>query len=146
MATCAQLINTKLPANAGEDSQSILPLLLEQQSSLSALNTLVHAGVNGFAVRQGPWKLVEAKEIPKDRQEARPEALSGLYNLDSNPAEMQNVIGQHPDIAHRLREAEQSKSIVRGKVSYHSINADHIIKQHYNQTNEEINFTLSPAK
>lgn len=104
MATCAQLINTKLPANAGEDSQSILPLLLEQQSSLSALNTLVHAGVNGFAVRQGPWKLVEAKEIPKDRQEARPEALSGLYNLDSDPAEMQNVIGQHPDIAHRLHE------------------------------------------
>lgn len=103
MATCAQLVNKKLPVNAGEDSQSILPLLL-QQNSLPALNTLVHAGVNGFAVRQGPWKLVEAKEIPKDRQENRPEALSGLYNVDNDPAEMENIIGQHPDIAHSLHE------------------------------------------
>ncbi|MEJ7830292.1 MAG: sulfatase-like hydrolase/transferase, partial [Segetibacter sp.] len=80
MATCAELLNIKLPSNAGEDSWSILPLLLNKSNLARNPHTLVHAGVNGFAVREGSWKLIEAKEVSGERQKTHPEASSGLYN------------------------------------------------------------------
>ncbi len=103
MATCAELVGTNLPANAGEDSSSILPLLLGKPEEYHPVHLAeVHAGVFGYAVRQGPWKLVEAR-IKKANLGA-PEALSGLYNVQMDPAETNNVIEQHPDIAKKLKE------------------------------------------
>ena len=102
MATCAELLEAKLPANAGEDSCSILPLLLGKPDQYHPKRTAeVHAGVNGIAVRQGRWKLVESKA--KRSLPAHPEALSGLYDVPADPAETNNVIAQHPDIAAKLK-------------------------------------------
>jgi arylsulfatase A len=103
MATCAELLGTKLPAHAGEDSYSILPLLLGQPEDYHPAQLAeVHAGVRGFAVRQGPWKLVDSRN--NQSNPARPDAISGLYNVLTDPAETNNVMSQHPDIAARLKE------------------------------------------
>src|SRR6202042_611187 len=57
MATCAQLLNQKLPDNAGEDSVRILPALLGEDKA-PLREAVVHHSINGmFAIRQGQWKL-----------------------------------------------------------------------------------------
>ena len=55
-ATCAEITGMRLPANAGEDSFSFLPVLLGRGPS--ARDSVVHHTISGaFAIRQGPWKL-----------------------------------------------------------------------------------------
>ena len=56
MATCADLLGVQLPDNAGEDSVSLLPLLLGQNRAVR--ESVVHHSYHGrFAIRKGPWKL-----------------------------------------------------------------------------------------
>ena len=67
-----------------------------------------------YAVRQGPWKLIErvpppefhspSKEIEKrilDRRKHWPNH-NELYNLQTDPAEKQDVSLDHPEIVERL--------------------------------------------
>ena len=139
MATCAELTGAKVPADAGEDSHSILPLLLDRPGANATHETLVHAGGNGFAVRQGPWKLVHAKEISPQRQQMYPEATSGLFNVERDPAEKNNLIAQHPNIASQLE--EQLNRIQRGAGSgserTRSTKADVSVSDMSNATDDE---------
>ena len=49
-----------LPANAGEDSYNILPLLCGKPHEKPLREATVHHSVNGmFAIRKGDWKLNE---------------------------------------------------------------------------------------
>ena len=60
MATCADILQVKLPDNAGEDSASLLPAFLgADKGPVHEDNAIVnHSGGNGrFAIRQGNWKL-----------------------------------------------------------------------------------------
>ena len=60
MATCADILQVKLPDNAGEDSASLLPAFLGvDKGPVHEDNAIVnHSGGNGrFAIRQGDWKL-----------------------------------------------------------------------------------------
>ena len=60
MATCADILQAKLPDNAAEDSVSLLPAFLgTDKGPLHEDNAIVnHSGGNGrFAIRQGNWKL-----------------------------------------------------------------------------------------
>lgn len=102
MATCAEIIGTKVPAGAGEDSSSILPLLLGQPGNYHPVHPAeIHAGIHGFAVRQGPWKLVETKAYKYNP--AHPDGVNGLYDVPADPTETNNVAAQHPDIAAKLQ-------------------------------------------
>ena len=108
MATCAELLGLSLPANAGEDSVSLLPALLGTARP-GPRPALVHHSINGsFAIRQGDWKLVlcadsggwsvptpgsaEAKGLPEIQ----------FYNLRSDPAESKNLYAERPDEVARL--------------------------------------------
>ena len=56
-ATCAEILGAQLPANAAEDSVSILPAL-EGRAAGPLREAIVHHSINGsFAIRQGNWKL-----------------------------------------------------------------------------------------
>lgn len=83
MATLAAILDVPLPANAGEDSFSLLPLLggSEQPIRTSAVNT-AYSGLPSY--REGAWKYVAA---------ATPE----LYQLDDDPAESVNLAEKHPE-------------------------------------------------
>ncbi len=94
LATVAEILETELPANAGEDSISLLPALTgdaENQTSFP----IIHHGVSGrFAIRDGDWKLVMESRSKKDKRE--------LYNLAEDPGEKSNVIDSHSAIAEKL--------------------------------------------
>ena len=91
IATMAEILGTKLPENAGEDSFSLVPLLkgVDRPIRTGAVNTASN-GTPSF--RAGAWKYVAAAE---------PE----LYNLDEDLAETTNVAAQHPERVKAMRAA-----------------------------------------
>ncbi len=108
MATCAEILGAKLPDDAGEDSFSILPVLLGKDKG-PVHETVIHHSINGsFAIRQGKWKLAlcadsggwsapepgskAAEGLPKDQ----------LFDLTVDKTEAKNVSAEHPEEVARL--------------------------------------------
>ncbi|HEY4415097.1 MAG TPA: arylsulfatase [Verrucomicrobiae bacterium] len=111
MATCADILHTQLPDNAGEDSVSLLPALLGTDTQpLHPDNAIInHSGGNGrFAIRQGNWKL---ELCPGSGGWGRPgddaalrEGLPAmqLYNLHDDVGEKINLEGKNTQIVTNL--------------------------------------------
>jgi arylsulfatase A len=103
MATCADILGARLPADAGEDSVSLLPAFLGNATRpLHEDNAIVnHSGGNGrFAIRQGDWKLELCPGSGGWGQPGDPEALKEglpsiqLYNLHDDVGEKTNLEGK----------------------------------------------------
>ena len=114
MATCAELLHDKLPANAGEDSVSILPALLGTDRR-PLREAVVHHSINGmFAVRQGNWKLELCPgsggwgdpSDPRARQQGLP-AIQ-LYDMRRDVGERSNQQSNHPEVVRRLSQLLES--------------------------------------
>jgi len=91
MATCAALAGVTLPANAAEDSVSILPDLLGTATG-PVREATVHQAPNGeLAIRQGPWKLIFAKGGKRE-----------LYNMQTDLSETHDVVAENPAIVDKL--------------------------------------------
>ena len=112
MATCAEIVGVALPANAGEDSVSMLPLF--QETGATGRAHAVHHSLEGkFAIRDGRWKLVlcpgSGGWTHSDAQAAREGLpLVQLYDMQADPGEKLNVQAAHPgrvkDMAALLRQ------------------------------------------
>ena len=108
LATMAELLGERLPADAGEDSVSLLPALLGRDQA-PRREAVVHHSINGaFAIRQGAWKLAFAPGSggwgkPGDA-EARRAGLPAvqLYNLEQDLAETRNLQAEQPAVVARL--------------------------------------------
>ena len=107
LATCADIVGKKLPADAGEDSVSLLPALGVGKGP--ARETLVMHSVNGsFAVRDGKWKLClcpgsggwSAPRPGKDDATNLPPVQ--LFDLSADIGETTNLHATHPDVVERL--------------------------------------------
>lgn len=97
MATAAEISGATIPANAGEDSCSILPDLLGTAKA-PVREATVHQSIAGdLAIRQGPWKLI-----------FKTTGLRELYNLTDDLSETRNVITNHTDISERLAKLMQT--------------------------------------
>lgn len=91
MATCSEILGTKLPDNAGEDSVSILPALLGTAKG-PLREATIHQSMRGdLAIRQGPWKLV----LPKTGD---PE----LYHLGDDIGETKDLANTKPEVVEKL--------------------------------------------
>ena len=108
MATCADLLGTKLPDTAGEDSVSILPALLGKAEH-PLREAVVHHSINGsFAIRQGPWKLELCADsggwcAPKPgSKQAQGLPPVQLYDMAKDVGERANESESHPEIVARL--------------------------------------------
>jgi len=108
LATCAELLGVALPAEAGEDSVSLLPAFLGVDRA-PLHEAVVHHSIHGmFSIRQGPWKLELCPGsggwgAPGDtaaRRAGRPEVQ--LYNLDHDRAEATNLEAENPGVVERL--------------------------------------------
>ncbi|WP_169973415.1 sulfatase-like hydrolase/transferase [Tautonia rosea] len=101
MPTVCELAGATIPA--GTTGRSLVPLLLGR--SLPEDNRALvfvrreggprYLGQDYFAIRQGPWKLVQNHPFEPFQ----------LYNLDADPRETQNLIKQEPSKAQLLSQA-----------------------------------------
>jgi arylsulfatase A-like enzyme len=109
MATCADILKVKLPANAGEDSASLLPAFLGTAKQPLHEAIVSHSGGNGrFSIRQGDWKLALCPGSggwgqPSDAK-ARDEGLPSiqLYNLRADAGETKNIEGKNAQVVTNL--------------------------------------------
>ncbi len=131
LATCAELLGKELPANAAEDSESILPVFSGEKTDFSRKGIIHHSVSGHFAYRQGKYKLILAAgsggwTAPKEaaaQKQGLPEAQ--LYDLEADPREQHNLYESHPELAEQmllqLTEYVQAGSSVEGKVSENDI-------------------------
>jgi arylsulfatase A len=121
LATCASLVNKKLPQGAGEDSRNALPALLLAAPDKPVRDFAVHHSLWGtFAIRKGPWKLIPRRgsggfTFPRELDPAKVGGPPGqLYDLESDPSETKNVWNDHPEIVAAL-----SKELARIQAEDH---------------------------
>ncbi|MFK5973476.1 MAG: arylsulfatase [Flavobacteriaceae bacterium] len=110
-ATCADIVSIEVKENEGEDSFSMRPLFQDPNASNYLREATVHHSINGsFAIRKQNWKLIfcpgsggwsdpkpnseEVKKLPKFQ----------LYDLEKDPAEEQNLFGQHTEVSGELKQ------------------------------------------
>lgn len=108
MATCAAILNTDLPAEAGPDSYNILLALRGKKGKDPIRDALVSHSENGtFAIRQGNWKLICDNKtsggwVEPAGEPPVPNTPGQLYDLESDPFEQIDLWEKHPDIVDRL--------------------------------------------
>ena len=107
-ATLAGLLNQPLPEGAGEDSFNMFPALRGDQLNTSIREATIHHSLNGFfAIRKGDWKLTTSLgsggfSTPVHIEPEEREAPQTLYNLASDPQEINNLYFEHPEIVKEL--------------------------------------------
>ncbi len=99
MATIADVLGADLPADAGDDSVSLMPLF--RGSTDPVRQHAVSCALSGLAsIRDGQWKLILGKEaggfsrgsdVSKDGPNVQ------LYDLATDLAERKNLAEKHPD-------------------------------------------------
>jgi len=113
MATCADLLDEELPEGMGEDSVSMLSLLLHGDASeLPGRTSAIHHSISGkFAVRRGDWVFIDAPSGDDNREPAWFKEERGytehdfpgeLYNLREDISERQNLYGEYSEIVAEL--------------------------------------------
>jgi len=107
MATFAEICDAHLPDNAGEDSISLLPVLLGDTAAApkrEAIFLLGDGKRDGIAICSGQWKMIERR-------------LTGakeLYDLVNDKGETKDVSADNPDVVERLSAAyEKTKAAGR---------------------------------
>ncbi len=113
MATAADIVGEELPEDAGEDSYSILPVLLgEKREGPLREATVHHSGRGRFAIRKGDWVYIDAASGADNREPLHVlEALgvkphqhsSELYHLGEDPRQTTNRVETDPQKAEELR-------------------------------------------
>lgn len=107
MATAAAIVSARLPDSAGEDSYSLLPILLGTPRSGPLRQATVHHSIDGtFAIRQGDWKLTLDNMGSGGFTEPATVAGPGtLFNMVSNPEEdpMKDQYANRPAAVAELR-------------------------------------------
>ncbi len=109
IATCAAILDVKLPLNAGEDSYNLLPALLGATHEQNRQTLVYHTANGAFGIRENSWKLCLCKGhegwygykdgwLTPQTQETEGQ----LYNIALDPGETNNLYAQHPEIVERL--------------------------------------------
>lgn len=106
MGTLATLTRQKLPADAGQDSFDFSPILLAKNYTKPIRSSLIHHSIDGmFSLRQGKWKYVAGKGSGgwSNDESTTKDLPAQLYDMEADPSETRNVIGENPAIAQRLK-------------------------------------------
>lgn len=105
-ATFAGILGVPLPAGAGEDSVSLLPILRGGRDP--AREHGVSYSSNGLpALRQGTWKIIFGRGSGGHSKAAADPAPGQLYDLATDLGETKNLWNDHPEIVAELTAAMQ---------------------------------------
>jgi arylsulfatase A-like enzyme len=121
MATLAAVTGYDLPADAGEDSANLLPVLRGgTPGDRWHDGIVVRSGAGFLTLRDGPWKIIFCRgsggwSEPNERQ-ARKRGLPPvqLYHLGRDPKEQNNVADEHPRRVKQMR-AQLKRFVERGR-------------------------------
>lgn len=108
MATCADILQVKIPGNAAEDSVSLLPIFKGQATAPVQDAVVLHSVDGAFAIQQENWKLVLCPSSggwsnPKPgSKEAKVLPSVQLYDMSKDMGEQTNESVKHPEIVERL--------------------------------------------
>ncbi|MCM4167122.1 N-acetylgalactosamine-6-O-sulfatase [Arenibacter antarcticus] len=108
IATCGDIVGIQLNDRTGEDSQSIYPILLEDDEKKAEARPIVHHSSMGyFALRKGDWKLIEKRgsggfSIPIVVEPKAGEPVGQLYNMVEDPSETNNLYNKKPELVREL--------------------------------------------
>jgi len=121
MATCAAVVDYRLPENAAEDSYDILPVLLGNQGEDPVREFMLQQTLTlELSIRNGKWKYLDHQGSGGNNYEfasgfiegldqyyiedSDPEAPGQLYDLETDPGETRNLYSQHPEVVARLKQ------------------------------------------
>ena len=108
MATCADIIGEQLNDSTAGDSQSIYPILMDdEESKVEAMPIVHHSSQGFFALRKGDWKLIDKRgsggfSIPVVVEPKSGEPVGQLYNLAEDPSETNNLYNEEPELVKEL--------------------------------------------
>lgn len=94
LASLAALLEVTVPADQAIDSRDTLATFLGQQRS--GVKFLLQESFNGLALREGSWKFIESYRVP-GWMTGEADGLAGLFNLEVDPGERQNLIAEYPE-------------------------------------------------
>jgi arylsulfatase A-like enzyme len=107
LRTLADIVAAPLPADAGEDSVSFLPVLRNPRHDGPLHEAIVMQSDGGaYAIRQGRWKLLLAPGTGRSSEVATGDAAVPavqLYDLEADPKETTNLEARHPDVVTSLQ-------------------------------------------
>lgn len=95
MATCAELTGASLPADAAEDSFSLLPLLEGRIDSVRE-HAVSQSSAGLVGIRQGPWKLIFGPGSGGWGKGGDEHPVQ-LYRLDEDLGETNNLYATRPE-------------------------------------------------
>lgn len=106
-ATAAAIAGAKIPQGGAPDSFNLLPLLSGEPSVKGRDHLILLGGTGYFAVRNGPWKFIPDLSTVDGWKASKTPAASklkgpGLYNLDNDPGETENLVTKRPDIVKKM--------------------------------------------
>ncbi|MDY7393989.1 arylsulfatase [Aureibaculum sp. 2210JD6-5] len=109
LATVADITNTELKDNEGEDSFSMLPLFSFENANDYKREATIHHSINGsFSIRKGKWKMIFCPDSggwsePKPNSDlVKSLPKYQLFDLEKDPSEEQNLYENNPEIAEEL--------------------------------------------
>jgi arylsulfatase A-like enzyme len=115
LATCADLVGSTLPDDAGEDSVSFLPAL-NGETIQSTRKGIVHHSIGGkFAYRMGKWKLLLTPASGGwTKEPTAKNTLAQLYDMQADLGEQNNIYDSNPDVVEQLL-AQLKQDVNRGR-------------------------------
>jgi arylsulfatase A len=109
MATFADIVGVSLPDGAGEDSYSLVPVLMQEDYDAPLREaTVLHSLDGRFAIIQENWKLIlwpgsGGWSYPNTQEDLRSLPPFQLYNLGKDPSEELNLASLYPDKVKELK-------------------------------------------
>lgn len=115
LATVADLLDYELPANAGEDSFSLIPLFAQRDRPIRE-HAVSQSPQGSLALRKGKWKLIlgpGGRSVRKGGDQAERKSRH-LFNLATDLGEETDLTADHPEMVAEL-EALMDKLVKNGR-------------------------------
>jgi len=151
MATFAEILGTKLPPNAGEDSFSLLTLLKGGSEAIRQ-HAISHASSGLPSLREGTWKIIfgpgaggfgTANKQAANDEEAKVRVQ--LYDLATDLGETKNVAAEHPELVAKLTKVME-KLVNDGRSTPGPVQQNDVAVNWQRFQNRETNPNKAPAK